>query len=36
MHGKEFDKKNFRRLRNDIDPAEARDLQNAAEFHDAE
>jgi len=26
MTGNEFDKGNFRRLRNDIDPAEARDL----------
>lgn len=34
--GQEFVKDQFRRLKEDIDPAEARDLQNAAEFHDAE
>jgi hypothetical protein len=34
--GNEFNKGNFRRLKEDVDPAEARDLQNAANFHDAE
>lgn len=36
MAGQEFDKSNFRRLKEDIEPAEVRDLQNAADFHDAE
>lgn len=34
--GQEFVKDQFRRLKDDVDPAETRDLQNAAEFHDAE
>jgi hypothetical protein len=36
MQSQEFGKSNFRRLRDEIDPAEAKDLQNAAEFQDAE
>jgi len=32
----DFTKDNFRRLKKDIDPAQARDLAIASEFHDAE
>ena len=32
----EFNKNNFRTLKNEIDPAEVKDINDAYHFHDAE
>lgn len=34
--GKEFNKEAFRRLKNDVEPAEIKDQNDAANFNDAE
>ena len=36
QNAKEFNKDNFRKLKNDMDPAEIKDIDDAANFHDAE